>query len=98
MKKRNLGLFVAAWVLTLGGNGFLMDLVSQFSGLNPAMDQNHIFILAGVNILLTLVAGVFGFFGSKEKELRPMSYVVMIVSGLNILQTLVAIVLLTLRA
>jgi hypothetical protein len=98
MKKRNLALFVTAWVLTLGGNGFLMDLISQFSGLNPQMNQDHIFVLAGLNILLTLAAGVFGYFGSKEKELKPMSYVVMIVSGLNILQTLVAIVLLTLQA
>lgn len=97
MKKRNLSLFIAAWVLTLGGSGFLMDLLSQFSGLNPAANQNHIFVLAGINILLTLGAGVMGFFASKEKELKPMSYVVIAVSTLNIVQTLIAVVLLSLR-
>lgn len=90
VSRNHLILFVVAWVLTLNGSSMLLDWLGELivaAGVNP---QTPILPIVGLSlqILLNVLAAVFGYLTLKDKTLRPMSMVLVAINSLSVVNAL----------
>lgn len=82
--------FVVAWVLTLNGSNILLDWLGEIIiglGVNPQSQMLPVIGLS-IQILFNVLAAVFAGLSMKDKALKPMAIVALVVNVLTVVNSL----------